>query len=152
MIASALEQAWRGHIQPAAQAPTSHATNKLPNYPITNYPTNNAPHVLILHANGTNRDREAALACQMAGGRPEIVHVNQLLSKERNLLDYQMLVIPGGFSYGEDLGAGKLWALDLQERLDEQLTRFVENGRFHYRSMSQPALSLPAHCPAIFPP
>ncbi|MFZ0548713.1 MAG: phosphoribosylformylglycinamidine synthase I [Candidatus Promineifilaceae bacterium] len=84
---------------------------------------------MILHANGTNRDREAALACHMAGGKPEIVHVNQLLSGERRLLDYQMLVIPGGFSYGDDLGAGTLWALDLQQRLDEELAQFVESGR-----------------------
>ena len=40
------------------------------------------PRVLVLHAPGTNRDRETALACQLAGGEPEIVHINQLLSGE----------------------------------------------------------------------
>jgi phosphoribosylformylglycinamidine synthase len=40
-----------------------------------------------------------------------------------------MLVIPGGFSYGDDLGAGTLWALDLQRRLDEELAQFVKSGR-----------------------
>jgi phosphoribosylformylglycinamidine synthase len=40
-----------------------------------------------------------------------------------------MLVIPGGFSYGDDLGAGTLWALDLQQRLDEELAQFVATGR-----------------------
>jgi hypothetical protein len=50
----------------------------------------------------------------LAGGRPEIVHINQLLAGERRLLDYGMLVIAGGFSYGDDLGAGVLWAVDLQ--------------------------------------
>ncbi|MCL6429518.1 MAG: phosphoribosylformylglycinamidine synthase I [Anaerolineae bacterium] len=85
--------------------------------------------VLILHAPGTNRDREAALACALAGGRPEIVHLNQLLAGERNLLDYGFLVLPGGFSYGDDLGAGTLWALALRERLGEALRRFVEDGR-----------------------
>ena len=67
--------------------------------------------MLILHANGTNRDHEAALACEIAGGEPEIVHINQLMSGERQVLDYQMLILPGGFSYGDDLGAGVLWAL-----------------------------------------
>jgi phosphoribosylformylglycinamidine synthase len=85
--------------------------------------------VLILHATGTNRDHDAALACELAGGAPEVVHVNQLLSGERRLADYQMLVVPGGFSYGDDLGAGQLWALDLRERLGQALARFIAEGR-----------------------
>ena len=87
------------------------------------------PRVLILHATGTNRDRDAALACELAGGVPKIVHVNQLLSNERRLADYHMLVAPGGFSYGDDLGAGTLWALDLRQHLGEALARFVAEGR-----------------------
>ncbi|MEZ4518629.1 MAG: phosphoribosylformylglycinamidine synthase I [Chloroflexota bacterium] len=88
---------------------------------------------MILHANGTNRDRDAAMACDLAGGDPEIVHLNQLRSGERNLLDYHMLVVPGGFSYGDDLGAGVLWAVDLGQRgeatLGDALARFVQEGR-----------------------
>lgn len=87
------------------------------------------PKVLILHATGTNRDREAALACEMAGGRPEIVHVNQLREGACRLLDYAMLVLPGGFSYGDALGAGRLWAVDLRYALGDELGRFVESGR-----------------------
>ena len=56
------------------------------------------PRVLVMMAPGTNRDREAALACQMVGGLPEIVHINQLAAGERDLRHYQMLVLPGGFS------------------------------------------------------
>ncbi|MFL7809655.1 MAG: phosphoribosylformylglycinamidine synthase subunit PurQ, partial [Anaerolineae bacterium] len=67
------------------------------------------PRVLIMHATGTNRDREVALACELAGGSAEIVHVNQLRDGSRRLADYQMLLLPGGFSYGDDLGAGRLW-------------------------------------------
>jgi phosphoribosylformylglycinamidine synthase len=85
--------------------------------------------VLILHANGTNRDRDAALACQLAGGTPEIVHVNQIIAGERRLMDYPMLVLPGGFSYGDDLGAGQLWALILRHRLGEDMARFIDDGR-----------------------
>ncbi|GAB4262889.1 MAG: hypothetical protein Kow0080_00630 [Candidatus Promineifilaceae bacterium] len=88
-----------------------------------------SPKILILHANGTNRDHDAALACELAGGQPEMVHVNQLLAGERRLADYAMLVIPGGFSYGDDLGAGVLWAQDLQHGLGEVLNQFVANGR-----------------------
>jgi phosphoribosylformylglycinamidine synthase len=87
------------------------------------------PRALVLHAVGTNRDREAALACELAGADPDVVHVNQLLSRERRLLDYHILIIPGGFSYGDDLGAGTLWALDLYHRLGEKLAPFVASGR-----------------------
>ncbi len=87
------------------------------------------PKVLILHATGTNRDREAAWACELAGGLPEIVHINQLIAGERRLLDYHMLVLPGGFSYGDDLGAGKLWAVALRYRLADELAAFVAARR-----------------------
>ncbi len=128
-----LEQAWRGYAQPvtplktpAIQPPNPSATTPL----FGNHPTlRKPPKVFILHANGTNRDREAALACQLAGAEPEIVHINQLLAGERRLLDYAMLVIPGGFSYGDDLGAGQLWAMDLRHRLGNDVTRFVASGR-----------------------
>ena len=87
------------------------------------------PHILILHAAGSNRDREAAFACELAGGAPEIVHVNQVATGERRLLDAQMLVLPGGFSYGDDLGAGKLWAVALRYRLGDEMQAFVDSGR-----------------------
>jgi phosphoribosylformylglycinamidine synthase len=85
--------------------------------------------VLVLHASGTNRDREAAWACELAGGRPEIVHVNRLRAGERRLADYGMLVIPGGFSYGDALGAGKLLSLDLRLYFEQELAAFVAAGR-----------------------
>ena len=87
------------------------------------------PRILIMHAPGTNRDREAALACRIAGGSPEIVHINQLLSGERELAAYQMLVLPGGFSYGDDLGAGRLWANDLYHSFRWDLDRFIGEGK-----------------------
>ena len=89
----------------------------------------NVPRVMILHAPGTNRDREAALACEAAGGQPEIVQINQLISSKRELADYQMLVLPGGFSYGDDLGAGRLWANDLYHRFRQALDAFVLLGK-----------------------
>ena len=87
------------------------------------------PRVLILHAPGTNRDREAAFACELANSAPEIVHINQLVARERRLAEHQMLVIPGGFSYGDDLGAGRLWANDLYHRFREELDEFVALGK-----------------------
>jgi phosphoribosylformylglycinamidine synthase len=87
------------------------------------------PKVLIMHAPGTNRDREAALACQVAGGDPEIVPINQLIARGRLFASYQMLVLPGGFSYGDDLGAGRLWANDLYHRFRDDLDSFVAEGK-----------------------
>lgn len=87
------------------------------------------PNILILHATGTNRDRDAAWACDLAGGAPEIVHVNQLVAGDRKLADFQMLVLPGGFSYGDDLGAGKLWAVTLRHKLGDVLDAFVAAGK-----------------------
>ncbi|MCC7353501.1 MAG: phosphoribosylformylglycinamidine synthase I [Anaerolineae bacterium] len=87
------------------------------------------PPVLILHATGTNRDREVAWAVALAGGAPEIVHVNQLVAGERRLTDYRMMVLPGGFSYGDDLGAGRLWALDLLHRLADDVVDFARRRR-----------------------
>jgi len=121
---SDLEKAWRGYVGADIQ-PTKTEADKPPAV----VATKTRPKVFILHANGTNRDHEAALACELAGAEPEIVHINQLLAGERNLLDYHMLVIPGGFSYGDDLGAGVLWALDLRHRLGNDVNKFVESGR-----------------------
>jgi phosphoribosylformylglycinamidine synthase subunit PurQ / glutaminase len=87
------------------------------------------PRVLILRAPGINRDQDAARACELAGGRAERVHVNRLAENSVRLDDYAMLVIPGGFSYGDHLGAGRLLAVDLEHRLGEQIQRFVAAGR-----------------------
>jgi phosphoribosylformylglycinamidine synthase subunit PurQ / glutaminase len=87
------------------------------------------PSILILHAAGTNRDGEAARACELAGGAPEIVHINQLRRGERRFADYQLLLLPGGFSYGDALGAGARLALDLEVYFHDQLHEFVGSGK-----------------------
>ncbi|MCB0113584.1 MAG: phosphoribosylformylglycinamidine synthase I [Caldilineaceae bacterium] len=87
------------------------------------------PSILILHASGTNRDDEAARACELAGGAPEIVHMNQMRSRERSFKEFDMLLLPGGFSYGDALGAGVRKALDLQVFFQDELREFVESGK-----------------------
>jgi phosphoribosylformylglycinamidine synthase len=84
---------------------------------------------LVLHANGTNRDREAAQALRLAGADPEIVHINQLRTRASRWDDYQLLVVPGGFSYADALGAGKLMALDLNAYFAAEVRAFVDSGR-----------------------
>ena len=84
------------------------------------------PQVLVLRAPGTNCDEETAFAWELAGGAPERVHINQLIRGERRLEEFQILTIPGGFSFADSLGAGKLLANELSYRLREPLHRFVE--------------------------
>ena len=85
--------------------------------------------ILILHAPGTNRDNDLAEAFKLAGGTPEIIPLSILHSEGIDWRKYDLLALPGGFSYGDALGAGRLWALDLQTWFNEQLAHFVENDR-----------------------
>ena len=84
---------------------------------------------LVLRAPGINCDRETAQACRLAGFTTDLVHINQLLKDPQRLLDYAFLVLPGGFSYGDDLGAGTLLAKNLTIHLGPQLRQFVHEGR-----------------------
>jgi phosphoribosylformylglycinamidine synthase len=87
------------------------------------------PKVLILHATGTNRDHDAAWAVERAGGQAEIVHVNALRERPARLHTCQMLILPGGFSYGDALGAGRLWAADLRWLFQDELARLIAAGK-----------------------
>lgn len=87
------------------------------------------PRALLLHAPGTNRDHEAAQALELAGAIPEIVPLTDLRANRISWARYQLLVIPGGFSYADALGAGKLLALDLQAYFAEEVQAFVESGK-----------------------
>jgi phosphoribosylformylglycinamidine synthase I len=84
---------------------------------------------LVLRAPGINCDRETAQACRLVGFETALVHINELLKAPTSLLDYHLLVIPGGFSYGDDLGAGALLAKNLMIHLGAQLRQFVAEGR-----------------------
>lgn len=105
------------------------------------------PRVLILVASGTNRDRDAVVACREAGGEPEVVHVNQLRAGERRLSDYQMMLLPGGFSYGDDLGAGRILATDLLyslggRMLGTELTHGLGDGLNTFAESGKPILGI----------
>lgn len=88
-----------------------------------------APPILILHAPGTNRDTEAAVAVEMAGGAPRIISVNDLRTGAASMSDFGGVVLPGGFSYGDALGAGVRLALELRTWLFEDLADAVRLGR-----------------------
>src|SRR5437016_3738063 len=79
---------------------------------------------LVLRAAGTNCDQETIHALKQAGAESDLIHINQLLLGRVRLHPYHMLVIPGGFSYGDDIAAGKVLANELRLRLKDQLSRF----------------------------
>jgi phosphoribosylformylglycinamidine synthase subunit PurQ / glutaminase len=87
------------------------------------------PHALILRAPGTNCDHEVEVAFNMVGGRGTRLHMNALRDNPRQLRDYQILVLPGGFSYGDDVGAGKVQALYMQHFLAEAMRRFRDQEK-----------------------
>ena len=86
------------------------------------------PKVLVLRTAGTNCDLETASAFKMAGGDPELMHVRDLLSGKAKLFNYGIVAIPGGFSYGDDVGAGRIFANEIKGQLRE-LRGFIRSGR-----------------------
>jgi phosphoribosylformylglycinamidine synthase I len=84
---------------------------------------------LILRAPGTNCDVESAFAFEKAGAQVELVHVAELIRRQRPLSDYQIMVIPGGFTYGDDISAGRILANELRLKLRDEVERFVDDGR-----------------------
>ena len=85
--------------------------------------------VLILRAAGINCDQETAHAWQLAGAEPELVHVNRLIEKPDLLDEYQAMTIPGGFSYGDNIAAGKILGTQIRHYLAERILAFVASGR-----------------------
>lgn len=87
------------------------------------------PRVLILRAPGTNCDQETAFAFETAGGRPDVLHLNRLLENPRLATNYQILAIPGGFSYGDDISAGRIFANQIRHHLRDCLDEFKAAGK-----------------------
>lgn len=87
------------------------------------------PRVLILRAPGTNCDEETAFAFERAGATAERWHVNRLLQNPAALSDFQILCLPGGFSYGDDLGAGRILGQRLRQHLGGAMRDFKAAGK-----------------------
>jgi phosphoribosylformylglycinamidine synthase subunit PurQ / glutaminase len=87
------------------------------------------PRVLILRAPGTNCDQEAAFAFDTAGGKAEVVHLNRLLENPGLAKQYQILCLPGGFSYGDDISAGRIFGNQMRHHLRDCLAEFKAAGK-----------------------
>ena len=88
----------------------------------------NKVRVLIIRAPGTNCDHESAYAFELAGAETELVHVNRLIGGDKKLADFHILVIPGGFTYGDDIAGGKVLANELKLKLGDEINQFVASG------------------------
>lgn len=83
------------------------------------------PRVCVLRAPGTNCDVETAFAFESVGAQAERVHLFRLLEQPQQLQAFQILCIPGGFSYGDDLGAGVVFGRQLQGHLGNAIGEFL---------------------------
>ncbi|MBU1122390.1 MAG: phosphoribosylformylglycinamidine synthase subunit PurQ [Candidatus Omnitrophica bacterium] len=85
------------------------------------------PKALVLRTAGTNCDKETTFAFKTAGAQADLYHINAI-KETNNLSDYQIICIPGGFSYGDDLGAGKILSLELMLWLRDSIGKFIDKG------------------------
>ncbi len=87
------------------------------------------PKVCVLRTAGTNCDKETASAFKLSGADTELLHINSLVSGVRILDEFHILALPGGFSYGDDVASGKIFANELRFKLVDSLRKFIADGK-----------------------
>jgi len=87
------------------------------------------PTALVLQAHGSNRDFDVMAALTLAGADAIGIPLNELRIKKTLLADFNLLILPGGFSYADALGAGKLLALDLASYFADEIAAFIDSGK-----------------------
>jgi phosphoribosylformylglycinamidine synthase len=88
-----------------------------------------AVRALVLRTAGINCDVETQFAWEMAGAQAERVHINRLIENPRLMADYQILTVPGGFSYGDDIASGKIFANQIVHHLADAIQEFLAKDR-----------------------
>lgn len=84
------------------------------------------PKALIMSGYGLNCEEETKYAFEKAGGIADIVHINDLISGEKKIENYQIVAFPGGFSYGDDTGSGNAFASRIKSHLSDKINKFIE--------------------------
>ena len=84
---------------------------------------------LIIRTAGTNCDQETKFAFERAGSEVSLFHINRVNENPSLLGEHQILALPGGFSYGDDIASGKVLANELLQGLADQLKKFVDGGK-----------------------
>lgn len=87
------------------------------------------PDVIVLKSAGTNCDLETKIAFELSGANAEIVNFTELFRKKKRLSEFHIMVLPGGFSYGDDIAAGKVWATEINYYFTEEIENFIRQGK-----------------------
>src|SRR3954469_25581513 len=114
----------RAHTSRARPHPTRHPDRRVHRSTPMSRPT-----ALIVAAAGTNRDRDVAFALDLAGAEPRLTLLAELIERPKLFDTAQMVVVAGGFSYADALGAGRMFALQLEHRVGDTLRAFVAAAR-----------------------
>jgi phosphoribosylformylglycinamidine synthase I len=85
--------------------------------------------VLVLTGDGINCEEETALAFREEGAEAMIVHIQDLINTPTLLKQSHILALPGGFSFGDELGSGQVLALKLKHSLGAELKQFIEDKK-----------------------
>jgi len=86
--------------------------------------------ILILRAPGTTGDAETAFAFEQAGAKSvTTLHLNRILESPKTLETMQILCIPGGFSFGDDIAAGRIFAMKIRNHLADAFRTFTDAGK-----------------------
>ncbi len=84
---------------------------------------------IVLRAAGINCDTETEHALELAGAKAQRVHINRLIDNKSLLDEFHILVVPGGFSYGDDVAAGRILANQIRHHLYEAVRKFIDDGK-----------------------
>ena len=85
--------------------------------------------VLVFSGYGLNCEEETAYAFELAGGKADIVHINDVIDGKKKLRDYHIIAVPGGFAYGDDTGSGKAYANRMRNHLSNNIDAFLKAGK-----------------------
>ena len=83
------------------------------------------PHVVIFSGYGLNTEDETKAAFESVGATADIIHINDVIARPALLQKAQILVVPGGFSYGDDTGSGKAYGNRLKQHLGTEIEKFL---------------------------
>ena len=87
------------------------------------------PPILIITGYGLNCEAESKYAWELAGGAPQLMHFNDLLETPSRLQDFAALMFIGGFSYGDHMSSGHVFALRTRHRMRDDLQKFIDSGK-----------------------
>lgn len=86
------------------------------------------PTAVVIRTAGTNCDAELARAFSLAGAEPQTVHLDRLIAEPDRLDEFDLIGFPGGFSYGDDIASGRIFAMRVRERLYPALRRAIDRS------------------------